>query len=139
MTGGGVSILITTNIIKKHLCSRTYSSFELTMVKIFLNNKKSLTLLCVYRLLFISVLVFLEEIVCLFESLIASNESIVLAGDVNLHMETNDIYARQFKDILDMFNIMQHIKVPTHIQGHTLDIVTTFINNPVVTDVTVNE
>ena len=38
-----------------------------------------------------------------------------------------------------MFNMIHHIKVPIHKMGHTLDIVATFKTNPVVTDIEANE
>ena len=109
------------------------------MVRITLLNKKSLILICVHRLLFIPITVFLEEITQLLEMTITSYDVVILAGDVNIHMETNDLYARQMRDILDMFNMVQHITVPTHKMGHTLDIVVTFTNNLIVTDIDVSE
>ena len=138
-TGGGVGLLIESNVVKKQLSSRMYSSFELTMVRITLLTKNSLILIFVYRLLFIPITVFLEEITQLLEMTITSYDVVILAGGVNIHMETNDLYARQMRDILDMFNMVQHITVPTHKMGHTLDIVATFINNPIVTDIDVSE
>ena len=50
-------------------------------------------------------------------------------------METDELYAARFKDILDNFNITQHVHFPTHIQGHTLDIIATFGETPQVTNV----
>ena len=40
---------------------------------------------------------------------------------------------------MDTFNLVQHITVPTHKMGHTLDIVATFNNNPSVTSINANE
>ena len=34
-----------------------------------------------------------------------------------------DCYAGRFTDLLSMFELTQHISVPTHSQGHTLDVV----------------
>ena len=82
---------------------------------------------------------FLEEITQLFESVIPLHDCVVVAGDINIHTETNELYSKQFRDILDMFNMIQHVKVPTHTMGHTLDIVATYINNPVVSDIVVSE
>ena len=49
----------------------------------------------------------------------------ILAGDVNIHMDEDEIYPNLFKDILNSFNFIQHINFPTHKFGHTLDIVAT--------------
>ena len=119
----------------KQLKSKAYSSFEHCMVKVTLTNKKCITLLCVYRLLFVSVVVFLEEIAQLLGTIITSHECIILAGDVNIHTETEERYAKQFNDIMDMLNMVQHVKVPTHKMGHTLDIVATLNSNPLVKDI----
>ena len=52
-------------------------------------------------------------------------------GDVNIHMYEDELYSNRFKDILDTFNINQLVDFSTHIQGHTLDIIATFGENPV--------
>ena len=109
------------------------------MVKLFLKNGTGLLLISVYRVLFVSVITFMEEITELLEMMSASCESIILAGDVNIHIDDDDdTYSNRFKDILHMFNIRQHINVPTHIHGHTLDIVATYEDGPVVSGIEVN-
>ena len=69
--------------------------------------------------------------------LMSSNECIIIAGDVNIHTETDESSSKQFKDILDMFNLTQHIKFPTHKLGHTLDIVVTLKDTAVMNTVAV--
>ena len=56
-------------------------------------------LISIYRVLFVPVTVFLVEIVQLFEYLIAQKDDFLLAGDVNIHMETDEVYSNKFKDI----------------------------------------
>ena len=72
-TGGGVGILIKLNIKRKPLKCKMFSSFEHCITKIFLTNKKSVTLVCIYRLLFVSVVSFLEDFTQLLEMLIATH------------------------------------------------------------------
>ena len=136
-TGGEVGVLIKLKIRRKKLRCKKYSSFEYTMVKLYLLNKKSITLICIYRLLFVSAKTFLDDIKYLFESMVTKNENFVLAGDVNLHTETDNSYAGRFNNLMDTFNLVQHITVPTHKMGHTLDIVATFNNNPSITSIKV--
>ena len=124
--GGGVAVLLKHSLDYKHMKYKQYSSFELTVAKIFLANKNSLTLVSIYRLLFVSTTVFLCEIVQLFEILVSSNENIILAGGVNVHMDEDNLYSNQLKDILNTFNATQHVNFPTHIACHTLDIIITF-------------
>ena len=132
--GGGVGVLLKQSLDYKHMKYKQYSSFELTVAKIFLVNKKSLTLVSIYRLLFVSTTVFLCEIVQLFEILVSSNENIILA-DVNEHMDEDNLYSNQFKDILNTFNATQHVNFPTHIACNTLDIIITFDRNSCISNI----
>ena len=134
-TGGGVGILLKKEMKFKRIKQCQYTSFEHTVVKVSIENNKSLLVISIYRVLLVPVTELLEEIVQLFESLVALKDDILLAGDMNIHMETDELYAGRFKDILDNFNITQHVHFPTHIQGHTLDIIATFGETPQVTNV----
>ena len=40
-------------------------------------------------------------------------------------METDDASSNKFNDLIDMYDLKQHVEVPTHIKGHTLDVVIT--------------
>ena len=62
----------------------------------------------------------------------------ILSGDVNIHLDTDDIYARQLNDIFQMFNLKQHVNFPTHKHGHTIDVVVTYCDSPVIKDITQN-
>ena len=138
-TGGGVGVLVKQDIKRKQLKTKAYASFETTMVKLFLKNVKSAVVVCIYRLLFESSVTFFEEFTQMLESLITVHDCIIIAGDVNIHTETEESYSRQFADILDMFNMTQHIKKPTHNMGHTLDIVATFIDKPHISGIQVTD
>ena len=124
------------NVKKKQLKTKAYSSFEHVMVKLFLRNNKSTILVCIYRLLFMSSVTFFEEFTRMLEILVAGHDCVIIAGDVNIHTET---FSRQFSDILDTFDMAQHIKTSTHKLGHTLDIVATFNDKPNVSKIDVNE
>ena len=137
--GGGVGILLKTNIKYKRIDQKQFTSFEHIVVKLHLEDSSSLLLVSIYRVLFVSVTVFLDEIVKLFEMLVTLKDNIVLAGDINIHMDEDSLYPTKFKDILDTFNITQHVHFPTHIQGHTLDIIATFGEHPTISSVKSNE
>ena len=137
--GGGVGILLKKDIKYKRLNHSQFTSFEHIIVRVYLENNKSLLLISIYRVLFVPVNVFMEEIVKLFEQLIALKDNIILAGDVNIHMDTTELYSKKFKDILGTFNIIQHVDFPTHIQGHTLDIIATLGEHPTISNIQSNE
>ena len=55
-----------------------------------------------------------------------SNEPLVLLGDFNIHVDVpTDMDAIQFRDLLDSMGLQQHVERPTHIHGHTLDLLIT--------------
>ena len=69
----------------------------------------------IYRVLFVSVTIFLEEIIELFEILLILSENVIIAGDINIHMEDNKLYS--------------NVDFPTYAHGHTLDVLLTFSEN----------
>ena len=115
-----------------------FTSFEHTVVKLFLKDK-SIVLISIYRVLFVPVAIFITEITELLEVLSATHEDVIVAGDINIHMEENELYSNQFNDILSSFNFVQHVKFPTHKQGHTLDIVATNSDSLKVTNLSAHE
>ena len=89
--------------------------------------------------MFVFVTVFLEEIVELFEMLASSNQSILLAGYMDIYWEKDELYSNRFKAILDSFNIIQYVDFPTHKCGHTLDIIASFQNSLTISGLQANE
>jgi hypothetical protein len=51
----------------------------------------------------------------------------IITGDFNIHMDSASLYAERFKHILDACDVIQHVKQPTHIQIHIIDL---FITTP---------
>ena len=57
----------------------------------------------------------------------------MLLGDFNVHLDKNsDPEAVQFSSLLDSFGMQQHAEGPTHIRGHTLDLVIARISDNLV-------
>ena len=51
---------------------------------------------------------------------------LVICGDFNIHVnKPHDKHSKKLSNILDTFNLIQHIKQPTHKRGNTLDLVIT--------------
>ena len=69
----------------------------------------------------------------------------LIVGDFNIHVDNpNDTTARQFLDLLDCFNLVQHVSEKTHANGHTLDLVVSnkmdhFVNNVRTTDPVISD
>ena len=55
-----------------------------------------------------------------------------ITGDFNLHIDDpTDTYGCQFNDLLSSFGLINHITLPTHQAGHTLDLVITQNNQEI--------
>ena len=69
---------------------------------------------------------FLDEFAQLVESVVITDTHILICGDFNLHVDDiNDPDAVRFLNILDSFNLCQHVTGPTHKRGYTLDLLIT--------------
>ena len=82
-------------------------------------------LISVYRLQFVPIAEFMSVFGELLESFVIFNEDFVIAGDVNVHVESDECASKKFKDLLDLFDLEQHVVGPTHIMGHTIDVIIT--------------
>ena len=123
--GGGVGILVKTTITAKQTPVKHYISFEHTIVKLPLGGKKFMILISVYRLSYVAIAIFLEEFAELLDLYTISSESFVIAGDFNIHVETDSPDSNKFREMLDIYDLKQHVNEPTHREGHTLDVVLT--------------
>ena len=89
-------------------------------------NRKSIRALVVYRPPEngAAVDLFFEEFSSLLEEVVVCSEELLTIGDFNFHMDdTAGRYAAQFGSLLELFNLKQHVAVPTHRSGHILDLV----------------
>ena len=70
--------------------------------------------------------IFFHEIDEYLESVVMSSDKLLITGDYNFHMDVptdpNNIH---FRDLLDVMGLAQHVKKPTHINRHTLDLIIT--------------
>ena len=88
-----------------------YSSTDLRIVIVYRTSQASL---------------FFDEFASFLESLSITSTPLLITGDFNFHVDVNhDQNARRFLDLLDTFNLKQHISTPTHRSGHTLDLIIT--------------
>lgn len=137
--GGGVGVMLKVSLSSKHLTSKPFSSFEHTTIKVQLKDKTNLTLITIYRLQFVATSIFLEEFTELLEMLSASGEIFILSGDINIHLDTDELDAARLKEIFLMFNLKQYADFPTHRLGHTLDLVLTRFDHPLIIDLQPND
>lgn len=69
---------------------------------------------------------FINELQDLLTSVCATSSCTLILGDFNLHVDSPTNHsAAEFLDLLDCLHLKQHVGVPTHSKGHTLDLVIT--------------
>ena len=60
------------------------------------------------------------------ETVILWKEQLVIVGDFNIHLDVlSNSDSTKFRDLLESFSLQQHVVGPTHIHGHTLDLIIT--------------
>lgn len=58
------------------------------------------------------------------ETVVLFKEQLVLVAEFNIQMDVPyDSYCTKFLDLLESFSLQQHVVGPTHIYGHTLELV----------------
>ena len=123
--GGGVGILVKSTLSPTQISSKHFDSFEHVVIKLPCSNNRNIWLISIYRLQHVPVSVFHEEFTELLEMYTVLNDDFIIAGDINIHVETDETSSVKFHEIIDLFNLKQHVIGPTHIKGHTIDVIIT--------------
>ena len=127
--GGGIAALFSKNVdcteIEKH---DNYESFEHLLVKVVYDNTQFLVC-TIYRIPpskenKLSKSLFLDEFSSLLEKISISKEKIIFLGDFNIHWDDkSNSETIRFRNLVDSFNLQQHVEFQTHELGHTLDLI----------------
>ncbi|ESO01780.1 hypothetical protein HELRODRAFT_160942 [Helobdella robusta] len=128
---GGLIVYFRKEFKYKKLTLPLISMFEAIAIRLSI-NKSVFILLALYRLDSAPITVlFYDEIVSILEYLTILNSNILLMDDFNLHVErTADPQSIRLKKIFDIFQLVNHVNVPTHILGGTLDLVVSSYDFP---------
>ena len=103
--GGGVGILVRSTLSVKQVSTKSFTSFEHVVIKLHCSNKKTIFLISIYRLLYIPVAIFHDEFSELLEIYTVLNDDFIIAGDINIHVETDDAPFMKFQEIIDIFDL----------------------------------
>ena len=129
--GGGLGILYKSNLTVNCLYTSNFTSFE-SCVWSVTGSKLDLVIMGLYRPPYSSkhrvpVSTFNIQFGDMYQDLLAKHPSkkLLLMGDFNLHVDFPTAEVKSFMDILDSFDSTQFITSPTHVSGHTLDLVIT--------------
>ena len=67
---------------------------------------------------------FIDEFSELLSIILTDFNHLILTWDFNIHIDNiTHGNAKEFSSVLDMFGLWQHVTEPTHLRGHTLDLV----------------
>ena len=68
------------------------------------------------------------------ESILLAKEQLLIVGDMHHVDDASEAGARNFLDLLESLGLKQHVRGPTHIHGHTLDLVVTRLAENIILD-----
>ena len=129
-TGGGIAFLYKSTItVTVGTCQQEHTSFEAAGLNINLGSKTCL-LVCIYRperiqKKKIPVATFINDFTAFAADLRQRNEMVIMTGDFNFHMDVlSNPEAEKLRTCLGDLDLIQYVDKPTHIGGHTLDLVT---------------
>ena len=137
--GGGVGIAVRSTISVTQISHKSFTSFEHVIVKLLGTKRQTLLFIAIYRLQYVPMTVFYEEFPEFLEMYTVSNDNFLIAGDINIHLETDESPSVKFHEIINIFDLKQHVTGPTHIKGHTIDIVITRNNKSTVENVVITK
>ncbi|KAM3583200.1 uncharacterized protein V6R79_009203 [Siganus canaliculatus] len=139
--GGGLAIFHRLDLDLFPLPLPTYTTFE--ALAFSCKPPLPMTLLLIYRPPPKPKTFFFQEFQDLLTALCASTSNLVILGDINIHLNNPSCpSASDFLQLLDCFNLTQHVHDPTHLKGNTLDLVITHsapINNLFVYDLGISD
>jgi len=126
--GGGVAAVFKKWLSYKCIALPDFKTFECIAI-CFSGFRGRVTLFTVYRPPLIegrsNLNEFFNEMSDLMELAIAREESVYIHGDFNLHLDCDNSTTEKFDRLMMEFSLTQLVSGPTHISGHTLDVVIT--------------
>ena len=69
---------------------------------------------------------FFTEFSSFIEPGVVCTDRLLISGDFNIHANIHDVDAAMLQDLLRSVGLVQHVRCPTHIGGHTLDLIVTW-------------
>jgi exonuclease III len=126
--GGGIGCLFKSHYKIGKLETPDTTTFEHLALNLNINGN-TLSMLIIYRpepssVNQYSLSNFFEEFTQLISHYHCKNHELLIVGDFNFHFnKPNQTHVKKLQEILDMFELKQHIHEPTHKAGNTLDLV----------------
>lgn len=128
--GGGVAIFYRSNFNRTQIALPKVTTFEYVCDR-FRKGSNAFAILAVYRpgserhtsLLY-------DELAEILEVIVLQACPVIIGGDFNIHVQKADDHdAKRLHDLLNTFNLVQHVQSATHRAQGTLDLVMTFADD----------
>ena len=133
--GGGLDwFLVKDGLDSSVVPTKSCTTCENFLIKISI-HKESFYCLNIYRPPSSSTSTFFEQFQSLLEDIHHTTENLVIIGDFNFHLESTSSNSKTFNSLIDSFDLTQKVNFPTHIYGHTLDLLLTKSNNDHISNV----
>ena len=143
--GGGIGLMHKKTLDIKPQNTQPFSHFEHSELLLKASSSDWIRLIVIYRPCpnrknGFTVDSFLTEFQTMLERLILLPCELLILGDFNFHVDDpNDRDAKRLLTLLESFHLQQHVHLPTHIDGHTLDLVITRSSSNLITDLFVTK
>ena len=118
--GGGLAFIFRADLKVKQSELDVYESFEHCIVDINATSP-NFKLILVYRPPSKSVQMFISDLNELLESHSLSGPPLLISGDMNINLLNDSAETSKYRDVLDSFSLVQHVRDSTHIKGGLLD------------------
>jgi len=112
-----------------HLCG-VYTEFECLAVKLVGRRARSVFVACIYRPPGPVSSAFTNQLCQLLDQLVLLNTRFVVAGDFNALGDIAGHINYHVADVFTQYDLQQHVNVPTHVGGNTLDVVVSQDHEP---------
>ena len=128
--GGGIALICRSNMTVREVDVPQRSSFEMCEWSLSSSHcKMRLSILCRPPWSSnnpVTISTFMTEFAAYRESVVLCAEPLLICGDFNFHVDVyDDPNFVTFTDLLDSMSLEQHVKSPTQLHGHTLDLIIT--------------
>ena len=134
--GGGTAVIVKANLQVTLNKSSVFKTFEILDANVR-SSSVMIRLIVIYRPPNSCISDFLTDFSKLMEGLIHANGHLIIVGDFNIHVDNpRDHDALKFVNILNSFGLEQHVNIPTHDKGHTLDLIITRASDASISTIT---
>ena len=126
---GGVAVILNSQFQCKKNALMTFKSFEYLDITVTIKSL-ALRVVVIYRpppskAFKCTFNEFLQKLSTLLEVLTLAPGSLLISGDFNVHIDSQNEESKKLCAFLDLADLCQYIYQPTHIKGHALDLVIT--------------